>query len=300
MQKILIDTDPGQDIDDLLAIHFALLRPELDIKAITTVTMPVAKRARLVKRLLRYVGRADIPVAAGMELPLRKFSDEELCRQQDLARTMNHACFAEPEDPLDAPGDADAVDLIIRTVEENAGEIVLACIAPLTNIACALRKKPEIAGKIKYIAMMGGEITLNRHENNVAFDYIASEIVLTSGIPIFMGTWDVTRRFVLSKEDCELFRTHASPVCQALARAIEAWHPAQSWKPGPVMYDIFPMVWAFDRSYYTTTPMSVQVETAGHHTRGMTVKGGNATNIEVTTGIEAEAVRELYLQTVLR
>lgn len=300
MQKILIDTDPGQDIDDLLAIHFALLRPELDIRAITTVTMPTAKRARLVKRLLRYVGRGDIPVAAGMELPLRRFTDEELRRQHDLGHTMNHACFAEPEDPPDAPGDADAVDLIIRTVEENAGEIVLACIAPLTNIACALRRKPEIAGKIKYIAMMGGETTLNHRENNIAFDYNASEVVLTSGIPIFMGTWSVTRQFALSMEDCALFRAHASPACQALGRAIETWHPAQSWKPGPVMYDIFPMVWAFDRSYYTTTPMPVQVETAGNHTRGMTVKGGNATNIEVTTGIQADAVRELYLNTVLR
>ena len=299
MQKILIDTDPGQDIDDLLAIYFALLRPELDVKAITTVTMPSRKRARLVKRLLRYLGRTEIPVAAGMELPLRQLSEKELCDQHDLRRTMNHYVFAEPEDPLDEPGTEDAVDLIIRTVEENPGEVILACIAPLTNIACALRKKPDIAGKIKSIAMMGGETDLNRHEHNVCFDYIAADIVLTSGIPIAMGTWDVTRRFVLSKTDCEAFRQHPSPVCQALARAIEAWHPAQAWKPGPVMYDLFPMVWAFDHSYYTVEPMSVQVETAGNCTRGMTVRGGNATNIEVTTSIQANALRELYLQTVL-
>ena len=55
MPPILIDTDPGQDIDDLLAIHFALLRQELDIKAITTVTWPSDQRGRLIKRLLRYL-----------------------------------------------------------------------------------------------------------------------------------------------------------------------------------------------------------------------------------------------------
>ena len=299
MQKILIDTDPGQDIDDLLAILFALQRPELDIKAITTVTMPSNKRARLVKRLLRYLDRTDIPVAAGMEFPLRQFSDEEIRNQRDPVHSMNHYAFAEPEDPRDEPGEQDAVDLIIRTVEKFPGEIGIACLAPLTNIACALRKNPGIAGKVKYIAMMGGETALNRAEHNVAFDYIAADVVLTSGIPIFMGTWDVTRRFVLSKSDCELFVKHPSPLCQAMGRAIELWHPAQSWKPGPVMYDVFPIVWSFDRSYYTTMPMSVRVETKGEFTRGMTVVSGNLPNIEVTTDMRASELRDLYLKTVL-
>jgi len=300
MQKIIIDTDPGQDIDDLLAILFALRRPELDIKAITTVTYPTKQRARLVKRLLRYLDRTDIPVAAGMELPLRPFSAEELKKQHDLSWSMNHYCFAEPEDPHDDPGDDDAVNLIIRTIEQHPGEIVLACIAPLTNIACALRKNPDIAGKIKYIAMMGGEITQDRAENNIAFDYNASEIVLTSGIPIFMGTWDITRQFVLTLSECAgLFGKHPAPVLQALARAIERWHPAQSWKPGPVMYDLFPMVWAFDRSYYTTKPMSIQVETKNAAALGKTIVRGEVPSIEVSTEIRAAELRELYLRTVL-
>jgi len=299
MQKIIIDTDPGQDIDDLLAIQFALQRPELDVKAITTVTMPSDKRARLVKRLLRYLDRADIPVAAGMEFPLRQFSDAEVLAQHDFAQTMNHYAFAKPEDPLDEPGDQDAVDLIIRTVEKYPGEIGIACIAPLTNIACALRKNPGIASKIKYLAMMGGEVALNRTEHNVAFDYVAADMVLTSGIPIFMGTWDVTRRFVLSKDDCALFAENSSPLCRAISRAIELWHPAQSWKPGPVMYDIFPIVWSFDRSYYSTAPMSVRVETRGEFTRGMTVVSGDVPNVEVTTDMRASELRDLYLKTVL-
>ncbi len=174
-QKVLIDTDPGQDIDDLLALHFALLRPELEILAITTVTQPAEGRARLVKRLLHHLGRSDIPVAAGMQLPLRAMSAAELERQGDLATTMNHACFAEPEDPRDAPDGGDAVDLIIRTVEAHPGEVILACIAPLTNLACALRRAPGIAAKIKAIALMGGETALNRREHNIAFDCIAAD-----------------------------------------------------------------------------------------------------------------------------
>lgn len=299
MQKILIDTDPGQDIDDLLAITFALQRPELDIKAITTVTLPSDQRARLVKRLLRYLNRTEIPVAAGRPFPLRQLSESEVLAQHDFSRTMNHAAFAQPEDPRDQPGDEDAVDLIIRTAERFPGEIGLACMAPLTNVACALRKKPGIAREIKYLAMMGGETALNRREHNVAFDDLATEAVLASGIPIYMGTWDVTRRFVLSKDDCELFRESASPLCQALGRAIDLWHAVQNWKPGPVMYDLFPVVWSFDRSYYTTKPMSVRVETKGEFTRGMTVEWGDTPNVEVTTDIRAPELRELYLKTVL-
>lgn len=299
MQKILIDTDPGQDIDDLLALTFALQRPELDVKAITTVTLPTDKRARLVKRLLRYLDRTDIPVAAGMQFPLRPLSEAELRGRHDLASTVNHYAFAEPEDPRDDPGEADAVDLIIRTVEKHPGEIGLACIGPLTNVACALRRKPEIAAKIQYIALMGGETALNRVEHNVGSDCVAADIVLTSGIPISMGTWDVTRRFVLSQDDCELFRRSRSPLCQALGRAIDLWHPAQSWKPGPVMYDLFPIVWSFDRTYYTVAPLCVRVETRGEVTRGMTVVCGDGAKIEVTTGIRAAELRELYLETVL-
>ena len=298
MQKIIIDTDPGQDIDDLLAILFALKRPELDVRAITTVTWPTDKRARMVNRLLRYLGRTDIPVAAGMQFPLRPFSQADREWQQDLRQTMNHYAFAEPEDRLDEPCDEDAVDLILRTVEQNPGEIGLVCIAPLTNIACALRRRPAIASKIKYIALMGGETALNRIEHNIAFDYIAAEAVLTSGIPLAMGTWDVTRRFVLTTEDCARFAKSSLPLHQALGRAIELWHPAQSWKPGPVMYDMFPVVWSFDRSYYTTAPKSVRVETRGELTRGMTVVNGDGPNCEVTTDVRAAELRELYLQTI--
>lgn len=299
MTKLIIDTDPGQDIDDLLALAFALRRPELDVRAITTVTLPSDRRARLVKRLLRYLDRTDIPVAAGMQFPLRPFPDDEARQQRDFARTMNHYAFAEPEDPRDAPGAEDAVDLIIRTIDAHPGEIVLACLAPLTNIACALRRRPEIAGKIKSIALMGGETALNRVEHNIGWDYTASDIVLSAGIPLAMGTWDVTRRFVLSAEDCAAFARSAAPLNQALAKAIALWHPVQSWKAGPVMYDLFPLVWAFAPSTYTVKPMRVQVETRGEHTRGMTVAGPGVPNADVTTDIRAAELRDLYLQTVL-
>lgn len=303
--KILIDTDPGQDIDDLLAVHFALLQPELDVRAITTVTRPAAPRARLVKRLLRYMDRTDIPVGVGMDLPLCAMSDVELAKQNDPRETMNHACFAEPHDPRDDPREAlNAVDLIVRTIEAHPGEVTLACIAPLTNIACALRSRPDLAKKIKAIALMGGEIHLNRAEHNVTWDYVATDIVLQSGVPIAMGTWSVTRKFHLTNDDIKKLAQHPAPVNQALARAIDIWQPVHHWKPGPVMYDIFPMIWPFDRDtqrYYTTKPTCIRLETQGQYTRGMTIPAWDQKpNVELTTEANVQALRDLYLQTVLQ
>jgi len=299
MQKLIIDTDPGQDIDDLLVLAFALQRPELDIKAITTVTYPANKRARLVKRLLRYLDRTDIPVAAGEPWPMSPISDAVRQWQSVESNSINHYGFAEPEEQRDDPGADHAVDLLIRTVEAHPGEIGIACIAPLSNIALALKKKPDLARAIKYIALMGGETELNRLEHNVAYDYLAAEIVLTSGIPVYMGTWDITRRFVLTQEDCALFHQSASPLCQALGKAIEAWHPAQPWKPYPVMYDMFPIAWSMDPICYELTPKAVKIETRGDHTRGMTVvRGHDPAPISVTTGIDVPRLREWYLKTM--
>lgn len=295
MTRIIIDTDPGQDIDDLLAIHFALLRPELEIAAITTVTWPTTDRARLVRCLLRHLGRDDIPVGAGMELPLRRLGEDELAAQYDRSRSMNHACFADPEDPRDTVHE-DAVALMARIIAGSSDPVTLCCIAPLTNIASLLRRRPELAGRIAGINLMGGDVVLERSEHNIAFDPVAADIVFTSGIPIHMGTWDVTRRFVLSAADIGRFAGGPSPVHRALARAIPHWHRAQAWKPGPVMYDIFPMVCAFDRSFYDMAEMAVEVVTAGERA-GRTV-AGSGRRMQVTTGMREHELRELYLATV--
>ncbi|MFT3766294.1 MAG: hypothetical protein QM820_12405 [Minicystis sp.] len=84
-----------------------------------------------------------------------------------------------------------------------------------------------------------------------------------------------------------------------MGEAIRAWHPAQSWKPGPVMYDLFPMVWAFDRGLYTTRTMNIAIETGNGPTRGMTIPHADGTPVEVSTDARAADLRELYLATIL-
>jgi inosine-uridine nucleoside N-ribohydrolase len=215
---------------------------------------------------------------------------DEIKRLHDPAWSMNHRCFAEPEEAADKAED-DGVGLIIRTLMASPEPATLCCIAPLTNIASALAREPAIAGRIERILLMGGETALNRAEHNIAFDAVASDIVLNAGVPLVMGTWDVTRRFVLGAEDLARFAASPLPLHQTLSRAITAWHPAQSWKPGPVMYDLFPFVQAFDPSYYTLAETRIQVPIDGH-ARGMTCQRRGVA-VQVTNGVRAE-LRQLY------
>jgi inosine-uridine nucleoside N-ribohydrolase len=296
--KVIIDTDPGTDIDDLLAILFALKRNELEILGITTATYPATQRADLLRRLLHDLGHEEIPVAPGVDFPLRALEPEESARLSNPSINMNHASFAGPFGSDNHSYATSATELIHRLVEANPGEVSLLCIAPLTNIALTFELHPDLPSKLKEIILMGGETHLNRKEHNIAFDCIAADIVFRCGAKIAMGTWDVTRRIVFSQEDCDKFRNHSSPLYKALGQAIDDWHPAQSWKPGPVMYDLFPVLWVFDKDSYVCEPACVQVELFGALTRGMTVRTAGEPNMLVTTDIRIDYIRQKYWETV--
>lgn len=297
-QNILIDTDLGDDVDDVLALAFALLRPELSVKAITTTTFDSYKRAQIVGKLLKIMGRTDVPFAPGMNFPLRSITPaEEKILTEVGGYKLNHASFVKPDDALPAPG-ADAVALMAQTIEAHAGDIALVTLGPLTNVAVLLRRHPHLAPKIQWIAMMGGELELNRSEHNVSWDVTATDIVFTSGVPLFLGTWSVTRQFVLTPADCARIKNLGTPLGAALSECIELWWPHKGGKPGPVMYDVAPVLWSFDRSFFSTESLPVRIETHGQTTTGWTTRSGSSAPTEVTVAMRAQAVRELYLNTI--
>ena len=297
-QNIIIDTDIGDDVDDILALAFALLRPELAVRAITTVSFCTDTRSRMVARLLKIMGRTEVPFAPGINFPMRRISPEEM---QSLstrgAYKMNQAAFVKEGEELPAARE-DAIALMAQTVEEFAGDIALVAIGPLTNIAVFLRRYPHLASKLKHIAIMGGEVERNQREHNVAWDATATDIVLSSGVPIFMGTWNVTRHFVLSPEDCRRIAELGTPLGDALDECIQLWWPHKAWKPGPVMYDVAPILWSYDRSFYPTKAMPVRIETRGDAAYGWTTGGGDDAPVEVSIEMRAEEVRALYLETI--
>ena len=298
-RSILIDTDPGDDIDDMIALAFAVRRPDFDLKAVTTVTGRTDLRAHLVHALLRTAGRTQIPVGAGMPLPLQCTRPAERAAWLTTGGyRLNHYAVCSVTDRA-APV-ADGVDLIVRTVSDHPGEVTVVCIGPLTNIAAALLKEPALAERIPRIALMGGEPHLNKIEHNISSDPHATNVVLSSGIPIFMGTWDVTRRVILSEDDCTALRATALPLNVLLADAAAFWWPHRGVKPGAVVYDASALLWLLHPEWYDTEAMHLSVETRGEYTSGMVVRTSGEPNVEATTGMDAEAAKGCVMETLLR
>jgi purine nucleosidase/pyrimidine-specific ribonucleoside hydrolase len=175
--KIIIDTDIGDDIDDAIALSFALGSPEFEILGVTTVYGDAELRARVARRLCNTWGRNDIPVHVGLERPLAfEFHPDtvpENPSQRDAVKDM----------PLMSrtPG---AVDFIAETVSEYPGEVNILTIGAMTNIGALFCKDPSIAEKIYSVVSLAGYMPprLERPEWNVKYDPPAAQIIAKSGV----------------------------------------------------------------------------------------------------------------------
>ena len=144
IEKIIIDTDIGDDIDDAFAVALALRSPELEILGITTTFRDTEARAKILDRMLGEAGRQDIPVAVGIPTPAppNPMSQRRYGEGGHFARSSH-------------PG---AVDFILDQIQRNPGEITLVCIGPLVNVGVMIDKDPQTFRKLKRVVIMGGSI----------------------------------------------------------------------------------------------------------------------------------------------
>ena len=218
---LLLDTDIGTDVDDAIALALLCGAPDVRVRAVTTVSGDTTLRARIAKTVLLLAGRTDVPCAAGARAPLD-------ARHSFL--WLGHEGRGILEDVGDAPLDArSGVDLLIDTVmRERCG--VLA-IGPLTNLAHAVTREPDLAGRIPRLTVMGGSLGLGAQtppiEYNLCSDPEAALQVLTAGIPTTLVPADVTTRVWLTASHLDQLRRSTSRVAACLARAIEIWNPLQ-------------------------------------------------------------------------
>lgn len=199
-EKLIYDTDPG--IDDALGLLLLAAAPEIDLLAIT-VTHGNTSQDKCLRNALQLVelcGLSEVPVARGAQEPLVK----ELTVAEETHGDGGLG-YAKLPEPKVLPVSESAHDLIIRLVEENPGEVTLLCVGPMTNVALALLKRPEIAKKIKSIVSMGGAIhfpgnATPQAEYNVFCDPEAFEIVLQAGIDFTLVPLDVTYKCLFTTE----------------------------------------------------------------------------------------------------
>jgi purine nucleosidase len=218
---VLLDTDVGTDVDDAIAIALLLAAPELDLRAVTTVSGDVRVRGQIAKHLLVLGGRADIPVAAGIREPV--------LRQRNflwLGHEGRGIIDGTEARPLAA---AHAVDLLIDTVLRERPHVV--AIGPLSNLAVAIMKEPAVIAAVPHLTLMGGTVGRNSDvlpvEYNLSSDAEAAVVVLNAGIPTTVVPLDVTWHVFLTAAELAVLRQARSPLVRALCAAIDIWAPLQ-------------------------------------------------------------------------
>ena len=254
-QKIIIDTDPGQD--DAVAILLALASPdELEMLGITTVAgnVPLSRTSTNARKVLELGGRPDIPVHAGCMRPmLRKPRTAEYVHGPT---GLNGPDLPEPKMPL---GKAHGVDWIIETLMAHpAGTITLCTLGPLTNVGMALVKAPAIAERIQRIVMMAGAYfevgnVTPAAEFNVYVDPEAADVVMRSGIPITVQPLDVSHQVLSTRERIETLRALGNKTGHAVAEMLtfsEAFDVKKYGWTGAPLHDPNVIAWLLKPELY--------------------------------------------------
>lgn len=256
-QRILIDTDIGDDVDDALALAFAARSPELEIAGVTTVFKNVSQRARLAKAVLSAFGRGDVPVCEGIGTPIINHVDvEEIPCQCGAAGDGGYQ-----KDPRHA------VDFLLDTVRGDPSLIIVA-IGPLTNLAVAALKEPQTIARTR-ICLMGGAFGTTEPEWNILCDPEAASVVFRSGAEITAVGLDVTTQCALPSEKMRVIERAAGEGECLLNRLCQAWRRHSGF--GVTLHDPLVIGQLIDPSILTFEPGEIVVELSGSHTRGATL-----------------------------
>ena len=233
---IILDSDIGDDIDDAFAVAMLMHIPEIDLKGITTVYRNCEQRAKIASALLKLYNREDIGVYAGVNKPIKQaiYIAPYETKQPDgtpniphYYEDMNESVYKEQH----------AVDFILDMLEKHPDEITLVAIGPLTNLAYAYMKSPDVFKKAKQIVFMGGQIEGNYAEWNIKCDPEAAKIVFEASVPIKIVTLETTKLCEFSEEDIRFVQSINTPQMTFINRMFQKWLVDNNGRRPPIMYD---------------------------------------------------------------
>ena len=275
-RKIIIDTDPGQD--DAVAILLALASPdEIDLLGLTCVAgnVPLSLTARNARMICELANRPDVPVFEGCDRPMGRalVTAEHVHGKSGLDGPV----LPEPVMPLQ---ETHAVDFLIDTLRQEApGTVTLVPIGPLTNIATAFERAPDIIENVQEIVLMGGayfqvgNIT-PAAEFNIHVDPQAADIVFRAGAPITVMPLDVTHKALVTKPRNDAFRALGNAVGVAVAEMtdfFERFDREKYGSDGAPLHDPCTIAYLLRPDLFTGRHINVEIETTSELTMGMTV-----------------------------
>jgi purine nucleosidase len=309
--RIILDTDIGTDVDDALALAFALRHPEVDLAAVTTVSGDTHLRGQIAARLLALAGRSGIEVAAGVREPLLR---QGPATGGFWAGHEGQGLLEEGEDLPLSP--RHGVDLLVESLRAEEMEVVT--IGPQSNLAAALVKEPGIAGRISHLTVMGGFFHACELDGravpptvdyNLNADPEAAVKALSAPIPTTFVPADVTMRAWLLEKDLHCLEESKDLLAQALVRLVRIWTPLQrrlleflgvpaQTAPVAILHDPLAVATVVDRRFVKTERLKMTVAIVEGNVRTF-LDPAAGREVEVVTDVDARAFAEFWLETVL-
>lgn len=297
-ERIIIDTDIGDAIDDAFAIALALRSPELDVLGISTDYGDTEGRAKILDRLLGESGHQDIPVAVGAATAVFPSSDSfGSAYVLDQRRYGEGGHFSRASHPR-------AVEFILDQIGRYPGEITLVTIGPLSSIGALIDRNPQAFRKLKRVVMMGGSIEPIKPdygsapaakpipEWNVMLDITASQKLFQSGIPLYVMPLDSTYHLNLEEVERTTIFAQGTALTDALTLLYHQWSAAG--RVTPILYDAMTIAYILNPDLCPVQPMHIRVDD-----KGFTRVEGGTPNVQVCLRSDAGAFVRFYMQRLL-
>lgn len=313
--KILIDCDPG--IDDAVAIISALKQDDLDVLALTTVTgnLPSDTTCANARRILELMNATDIPVAQGPLQPLsRDYPSDPFSHGDD---GLGNTGVPGPTLPVDP---REAAQVIVDVVNTYPGEVSIAVLGPMTNLALALRIDPELPHKVARVAAIAGSFGFTPYawsqatgdnpssEWNVYVDPEAAAEVFDAGFPLVAVGLDTSTHPNVNLSDQRLARLRESTRLEARFTVdVVTFVRDRNYQSYCALIDSMAIAALTHPQWFTTERVRCAVETQGELTLGMTVvdrrnhhRWEHLPLIEAVSDVDYEAYLDHLIETIIR
>lgn len=306
--KFILDLDTG--IDDGMALAYTVGNKEMELIGVTGTygNVYTPDGVQNVLNILNMFGRTDIPVYAGELHAINKDNFERL----EVSARIHGENGVGQVDIKKAERMAEemsGVDFLIESIKKYNKDLTIIATGPMTNLATALKKAPEIRGSHCKIVIMGGALTVPGNvsaytEANISQDPEAAKFLFESNMDITMVGLDVTQRSQLTKEDTQVWRNYGTTAGQVYADMVDYYISQHAHSNGTAcfLHDPSAAVCAVHPEYFHMIPMYMTVVTEGEAV-GRTI-GDNTKlrmpnpNMKVCVGVNSEEL-EKHLKAVL-
>ena len=305
MKQVILDVDTG--IDDALAIAYALHSQELDLLALTTCygNIAVDEATRNSLCLTDLLGK-EVPVYTGAAMPLSGIERKAYSTHVHGDNGIGNAVMSPPKRKA---AEGHAADYMIEMTRSRPKQITLIMVGPLTNLALAIQKDPQIVELVEQVVIMGGAVRVPGNvtpvaEANIFADPLAAELVFQSGIPITLVGLDVTMQTLLPRKQLQVWKEHGSVqgafMSDMTTFYMDFYESCYPGIGGCGLHDPLAVGVVINPDFVTLEKMHVKVITSGDEI-GRTVEViGQEPNMQVCVAVEKDKFLGHFLSRVIK